>query len=202
MIALTMGGQVPSVRMAATSSQMGGSLRQRQQIGIAMLLIQGLIQAEEILCCWPWNNQFLSIQGHFHYYHLRSVASSSDTLLDSISSLRNKPSRTIGPYSVSCLECYHILLRRWKFIMPQTMSRWAITGKQRWKWSNLHLTQERTQRANQALSHLERLWCVGPFSPLWATRMALWMLQCPPWVSWLSFLSPCIYIMIKWFSPF
>lgn len=48
--ALTVGGQVPSVRMAATSSQMGGSLRQRQQTGITMLLIQELIQAEEILC--------------------------------------------------------------------------------------------------------------------------------------------------------
>lgn len=131
LIALTMGGQVPSVKMAAARSQMGDSLRYRQQTGAAIIPTPRLTQLRGVLRCWP------EITGPSFYRSFplsapKGLASSSDTFpFRPISSLRNKSSRTTVPYWVSCLECYQLLLRWWRLVTPRSVSRWAITGKQR-----------------------------------------------------------------------
>lgn len=121
----------------------------------------------------------------------RGVASSSDTLpSSSISSLRSEPPGTTVPRSVRRLGYSHVLLRRWRCVMPHALSsyRYAEAGGR-----PAPSSPGEPQVADQAVPHLGRLWCIRPLSPPQASCVASWMLPGPwrvPWCDLSTSLGP------------
>lgn len=129
LIALTMGGQVPSVRMAATRSQMGGSLRWRQRTQIVVVPKPRLTSNLEDVVDLELTGSSLCRS------LLWSLAKGLASLSDSLSSVPH-PGWEISHQEPQWL-IESAIWSATKFSLGgggwpcQSLSRWAITGKQR-----------------------------------------------------------------------